>query len=208
MNVSYIINTAAGDKALTGSNQWRSLPYSERARLLSEEVIPSALAEGFHEVIVAGTWHDGEGYKYVPVQPMFRDRRDALWQREIGARHATGDVLVFGHDDHKVAAGFRATLRHNYLADVTGPTPEWDLIVPQRLHGITNAVLNNGADKSYMGGHILVMKRWLWAECPWTAVDTVYWDTSMSRIWREAGARIIFSDLLQHVDVEATEDES
>lgn len=209
MKISYIINTAACDPWVHGSNPHRSAGYRSRLDLMRNRILPIALEQGFDEIIVAGAYEDGPGYRYLPVAPHYRDRRDALVQRERGARLATGDVLVFGHDDHCLGADFSCWLREYCGA---GAAP-WDLLVPQRRHGITGAILNNGFEdgplkSSYMGGHVLVMKRWLWAQVPWTSVDSEYWDTSLTRLWKEAGAKIVFADDLIHLDVEAAADES
>ena len=58
-----------------------------------------------------------------------------------------------------------------------------------------------------MGGHCLVMKRWLWAEVPWTLLDTEYWDVPMTREWKKVGGKLLWVDDLVHYDLEATEDE-
>lgn len=225
MRISYIINTAASDPWVHGGNPHRQAAYRSRQALLRDKVLPAALEQGFDEIIVAGVYESGSNYRYLPVVPRYRDRRDALVQREQGARHATGDILVFGHDDHMLGEGFCQTLRTNYSIGLdTGVTdldnmpvykapPAWDLLIPRRLHAITGATLNNGFEDSpnkasYMGGHVLVMKRWLWAEVPWTACDTEYWDTSMTRLWTEAGGKLVFADDLIHLDVEAAENES
>jgi len=202
MKISLIINTAALDPwALAqGGNMFRSAQYNSRAALL-RSTLSDKLLKDFDEVIVAGVFEEGEGYNYVEVAPRFRDRRDALWQREIGARHATGDILVFCHDDHRPGDNFGAIL------DISEP---WDLLIPKRVHGITGATLINGseADPQYMGGHCLAMKRWLWAEVPWTSVDTEYWDVPMTKLWRSAGAELLWSDEVEHLDIEAQIDET
>ena len=206
MKISYIINTACGDpRSNRPANPWRQAGYAERRKLLTERVLPAALDQGFDEIIIAGTFEDGAGYTYVPVAPRYRDRRDALWQREIGARHATGDVLVFGHDDHAIGEGFVKHLHDDLCSPLAY---EWDLLIPRRLHAITGAELNNGRSADYMGGHVLVMKRWLWAQVPWTSVATEFWDLSLTRLWREAGAKLVYADDLIHYDVEAAENES
>lgn len=203
--ISLIINTAAKDPAVLGGNPFRKTAYTERYNLLKNTVLPAVLTEGFDEVIVCGVFEEGDGYKYVPMKPMRRDRRDALHQRDLGAAYATGDLLVFCHDDHVPGpGGFVKTLKDLDLAN----DPPWDLLVPQRLHGVTGAELNNGRADNYMGGHCLVMRRWLWAEVPWTSVDTEWWDCSLTRVWRETGAEIVWTDALTHLDMEATEDET
>lgn len=196
--ISVIVNTACLDPS-PGSNPHRSAAYAERQRLLEEEVLPSILGR-FDEIIVAGIYKPGGGYQYVEVPPYERSRVDALIQREQGARHATGDILIFCHDDHALGKGFRDQL-------LSEPEP-WDLVIPKRRHAKTGATLNNGRDENYMGGHALAMKRWLWAEVPWTSVSTEFWDTTMTRLWREAGATLRWSENLIHLDVEATEEEA
>lgn len=206
MRISYIINTAASDPRVnTVGNPYRSAGYQRRYDLLKEKVLPAALTQGFDEILVSGCFEEGNGYTYVTVPPRYRDRRDALWQREIGARYATGDILVFGHDDHMLAPDFYDSLLNWCLH---AKLPPWDLLIPRRIHGITGAELNNGKDEDYMGAHVLVMKRWLWAEVPWTLLNTIFWDTSMTREWRAAGGKLVWADDLIHIDVEATEEEA
>lgn len=187
----------------TQTNQHRSHPYAHRRTLLHDGVLSWAHEE-FDEVIVAGTFEKGDNYQYVEVQPRFRDRRDALYQREFGARYTTGNILVFCHDDHAPAEDFGQTLEEQY----SGALQEWDLLIPQRKHPLTDEILNNGKDAGYMGGHCLVMKRWLWAEVPWTILDTEYWDIPMTREWKKAGAILNYADDLIHFDLEATTDEN
>jgi len=214
MRVSYIINTCALDPHTnTFRNPYRTAGYVERAALLRNRILPAAMEQYFDEIIVAGVFEHGTGYQYVPVAPRYRDRRDALVQREMGARHATGDVLVFGHDDHALVANFHRQLEDYNKRRQTSHARHlaWDLLIPKRIHGITGATLNNGQyskPEPMMGGHVLVMKRWLWAECPWTSVDTEWWDTSMTRLWKAAGGKLVYADDLQHIDVEAKENEA
>ena len=200
--LSLVLNTASKDPTLCGSNAYRGSPYSARYELMRTRILPGVRDAGFDEIIVCGVFEPGEGYLYVPMQPRRRDRRDALHQRDLGAAYTTGDILVFCHDDHLPGPGFAEKLK------VLAEDPSWDLLVPRRLHGITNAELNNGREGTYMGGHCLAMRRWLWAEVPWTSVDTEWWDCAMSRLWREAGGKIAWNDTLIHYDLEATEHES
>ncbi len=200
--ISLIFNTASKDPAVQGGNPFRATPYSVRYALFKDKILLPSLEMGFDEVIVCGVFEAGEGYTYVPMKPMRRDRRDALHQRDLGGAYATGDLLVFCHDDHLPGPGFVEELKQLNV------DTSWDLLVPKRLHGITGAELNNGRADNYMGGHCLVMCRQLWAEVPWTSVDTEWWDTSLTRLWREAGARIVWTDALTHLDMEATEDET
>jgi len=220
---SLIINTACMDPLVRPNvNPYRSETYATRKDLILETV--SKLKGQYDEIIIAGTFEPGDGYTYIEVYPHYRDRRDALYQREYGARHSSGDVLVFCHDDHTPAEDFALQLRRHYLEgyacnltdDAPNPDckcgkwhrpPEWDLIIPKRIHGLTGEELNNGKADDYMGGHCLVMRRSLWAEVSWLSVDTEFWDVSMTRLWREAGGILLWSDHLVHIDLEATEHE-
>lgn len=211
MNLSFILNTAALDPRITNRhNPHRKHQYGLRKELVRTEILPTVLADDFDEVIVCGVFEPGEGYEYIELQPRYRDRRDALWQREIGFRRSTGEVLVFCHDDHRPSADFARTLREI-------PDGDWDILVPKRVHGRTGEELNNGHSKfsaldgrsenyieeGYMGGHCLVMRRWVPATIRWNCLDTEFWDLPMSDLWREAGAEIRWTDRLAHIDLEA-----
>ena len=212
MKISLIINSAACDPLVNASgNRYRATGYSERYRILKEKVLPAALSQDFDEVFVCGSFEAGKGYEYIPLDPRYRDRRDALWQREMGARYATGDVLVFSHDDHALDSNFNNELYLHWCGVDESKAPlaqPWDLLIPRRTHGITGATLENGKTAGYMGGHALVMKRWLWARVGWLSVDTEWWDVSLSRLWREAGGKLVHCEDLIHVDMEATEAEA
>lgn len=203
MKISLILNTACMDPIVAGrSNTYRDTNYLDRADILYK-TIHSPAADDFDEVIVVGNYESGCDYKYVEVLPSTRTRADGLIQREVGARHATGDVLVFCHDDHRPYNNFAKVVRKHYAYNQNRN----DLLIPQRIHEITGMKLNNGRDDDYMGGHCLVMHRSLWAEVPWTMTDLIFWDVTMTRLWREAGANLIWHDELVHYDLEALEDE-
>ncbi len=194
MRLSLIINTCAGDP-LAGQPVHGNRSYRQRYALLQTEILPIALSQGWDEVIVAGQFEEGLGYSYAEQQPIFRDRRDALWQRELGARMSTGHILAFSHDDHVFGDGIVKRLHELCTHD------DWDLLVPRR-EDRNGVLLNNGKASDYMGGHSLVMRRWLWAQVPWTSVDTEWWDTTMTRIWREEGGRIVWDDSISHIDMD------
>lgn len=200
MTTSLIINTAcmAPHAAITG-NPHRVLPYAARAEMI--EHIVEQCHGNFDEIIVAGNYRpDAESpprYIYLEVSPMYGDRRDALVQREMGARLAVGERLIFTHDDH--LPRFRSQ-------DI--PDGDWHILVPRREHGLTGGTLPNGKQQNYMGGHTLIMKREAWVTIPWlTATPHRCWDLPMTAIWREAGLNIQFDDDLVSVDLEAGEGE-
>ena len=199
MKISLIINTAAGDPRVAGENNpWRKYKYGDRVAMVHKIVKECS---DFDEIIVAGVFEpSAEGlYTSVQIPQQYGDRRDALLQREIGARHATGDVLVFTHDDHMPQTPWDLHVFEQ---------PDWDILVPKRIHGVTGEELNNGKAAGYMGGHTLCMKREAWAAVPWvTAIPPRCWDIPMTRIWLEAGLKIVWTDDLTSVDLEAQEDE-
>jgi hypothetical protein len=92
--------------------------------------------------------------------------------------------------------------------DIVDFTEGWDILVPKRIHGITGEELNNGKAEGYMGGHTLVMKRAAWAQVPWTTVNPPRcWDIHMTRKWIEADLKIVWTDDLVSIDLEAKADE-
>ena len=195
MKTSLIINTCSMDAlAAPRKSLYANAPYGARASLLRDKIILAACIEGWDEIFVVGSFESGKGYRYIPMQPIYRDRRDALWQRELGARHATGDVLAFAHDDHMFAPGTLAQLKKH-------PQAWWDILVPERVDEKGN-LLDNGKDAGYMGGHCLLMKRATWAAVPWTSVDTEWWDVTLTRVWKEEGAKIMWTDDLTHIDLD------
>jgi len=212
MKISLILNTACMDPIVAGrSNTYRDAQYVSRIDMLRETI---ADAKDFDEIIVAGNYKAGDGYKYIEVQPHAHNRSDGLIQREVGARHSIGDILVFCHDDHRPGEGFAKIVWEHYgmpnsnsIDMLNISNTQNDLLIPKRIHKLNGSTLNNGKDDDYMGGHCLVMHRSLWAEVPWTLTDLTFWDVVMTRLWREAGANLIWHDELIHYDLEASEDE-
>lgn len=205
--VSLIINTACGDAVVgSRSNPFRTASYASRAALLEKVVLPRCT--GFDDVIVAGSIPPklDEAFpdvRFVDVQPARRDRWDALLQREVGARFASGHILVFCHDDHAPGEGLADYLR-NLPLDV-------DILVPNRVHLKTGATLINGRERPglepYMGGHCYAMRRWIWAAVPLTNAPDEFWDIYLTPLWKKAGANIVWDDSVCHYDCEALEGE-
>ena len=196
MRSSLIINTACmAPHAQQTHNPFRSTSYAERAESLAA-LIDNGVVDAT-EVIVAGNYkpdsNDPSTYIYADVPPVYMDRRDALVQREMGARLSTGELLIFTHDDHM--PDFNVT---------EIPEGDWDILVPKRIHRETGEELSNGQNEDYMGGHTLIMKRDAWVRVPWLAVlPERCWDLFMTRIWREAGLKIEWTDAIQCLDLEA-----
>ena len=195
--VSLIINTAcAAPHAATSKNPWRQSSYSDRSKFL-REIIDAG--QNFDECLVTGSFHAGDGYTYVAVESVYCDRRDALYQRELGTRTSTGNILCFTHDDH---------LPQFSADDVHAHDPKWDILVPRRAHGKTGATLPNGHDEGYMGGHTLLMRRDVWVTVPWLTIESARcWDLVLSDIWLDKGFNIVYTDALVSVDLEVEEGE-
>jgi len=200
VRTSLIINTSCGDPD-AGHVPTRAALYADRYEYVKR--IVSEFGPVCDELIIAGKLPEGEldGVdRYIEIVSGYGDRRDALLQREMGARVSTGDALIFTHDDH---------LPRWTRQDCEGQWDlPWDILVPERRHAITDELLNNGRDQGYMGGHTLVMRRALWVAIPWTSVVPARcWDLPMTNVWRKNGATIAFSDILKSVDLEAKIDE-
>jgi hypothetical protein len=200
-----IINTASGaDDALLKGNPYRKEAYAKRAELLATRILPSVLEDdGWDEVIVAGIIpislvEQFPNISFLHLPPVRNDRWDALAHREMAARHACGDLLVFCHDDHLPISG-KGLKDHD---------PYYDILVPRRAHGMTGVTMNNGRAEGYMGGHCYVQRRWSWARLPLTSAPDEYWDTVLTEAWKQMGASIVWTNKLVHYDLEATAGES
>lgn len=206
MRTSLIINT---NYYADGGNLYRAAPYVAREKLLADTLSRVDIF-GFDEVIVAGVFNPELGNKFqsvrfVSVPPTVENRWDALMQREVGARFASGDILVFCHDDHSPANSldgipFAATLKT--LGE------EWDILVPKRKHKQTGEELTNGRLEGYMGGHCYAMRRAAWATVPLTNAPNEFWDTFLTQVWLNLGFKIVWTDKLVHVDLEAVAGEA
>jgi len=200
MRASLIINTAAlAPHAASSGNPFRAGTYAERVAMV-DEIIEKSVGR-WDEIIVAGNYKpsldDPSAYSYIDVPPMYGDRRDALVQREMGARLSTGEYLAFTHDDH---------LPDFAAEDI--PSGGWHILVPRREHGVTGVKLPNGEEEGYMGGHTLIMKRAIWVTIPWLSVTPHRcWDLPMTRLWEESKLTVEFTDALVSVDLEAQEGE-
>jgi len=196
MRTSLIINTACGDP-FASAVPTREAMYEDRYEYIKR--IISEFGGVCDEIVIAGKLPDGElegVCRYIELIGGYGDRRDALLQREMGARASTGDVLIFTHDDH-LPRWTRQDIEEEYGGS-------WDILVPKRIHGITGEVLNNGRENGYMGGHTLVMKRDTWIRIPWvTVIPERCWDLPFTKLWKQEGVTIAYSDILKSVDLEA-----
>src|SRR5690606_23637498 len=138
-------------------------PHALRAYALRQFILPRYLDDHLvSEVIVAGEWEDGEGYTYVHEPSRFFSCVDALAQRQAGFEAASGDLIVFTHDDHVLAGDFFAYLVNGFSGDAILPTRL------KRLEGGREIALPNGGEDGYVSGHAILMRRALVEAAPWS----------------------------------------
>lgn len=186
-----------------GRAAWRIacviIPGGRRTALLEAVILPSVLRESFDEVVVAGSYHDGAGYRHLPIPDFTKTTNDALIKRDVGALVTRSDVLVYLADDHRVGAGFAKV-----LADAL-TTNDWDVLVPHRFvqHPSAGVIpLTNGFADGYCGGHGGVFRRWVVEHVPWCLTPHVNWDLLHSKKQQLAGAKFAQRDGLDIWDVE------
>jgi hypothetical protein len=213
MKISMVITTCSGDPDAfqqQGGGGIYSATMYDRQRMLREELLPAAIAEGMDEIWVVGRYpkeiesefEDDVNFVFLP--PMRLNRIEAFRERECGARFSTGDLLVMSSDDHKVGPGFGTTLREIYDEDT------WDIIQPKRIHGITGEELPDGRGEQfpdYSPWHLQCYRRWVWAMNPFTAIDTLWCDIDYPPIYEQIGAKLTWDERLVCIDVEAKEGE-
>lgn len=192
--ISVIVNTACLGDPTTRNSQQIGL-HATRAYALKHWIIPSYLADPhISELIVVGEFEAGDGYRYIWMPSIHKSCVDALSQRQAGFDAASGDWLVFQHDDHTLAPGWQNGL--DVRADVLNPT-RWR----------AGARLNNGeADFNpapYISGHCAVYKRRVLETCPWGSVPPQHtWDQAHTAQIRTADFSISWTDAMRVRDVE------
>lgn len=191
---SVIINTACLGDTTTRNSQKMAL-HASRLYALRHWIIPSYLNNKYvDELIVVGEYEAGDGYRYVSVPSVHKTCVDALAQRQAGFEAATGDWLVFQHDDHVLDEWFGLDARA-------------DVLSPMRVRtGVGR--LNNGEaafnPSPYISGHCAVYKRAVLEACPWGAVPPQHtWDCAHTAQIRAAGFTINWTDAMRIRDVES-----
>lgn len=132
-----------------------------RRQLLDEKVVPSVVSQGFEECVVVGDYHSGEGFRHLPVKPLFGNTCDALVKRDVGTLATSSEWLVFLCDDHALAPDFLRWLRFSFFRGLTETT----IGVPSRfcVRDGETIPLNMGIPGypggDYCGGHAGVYHR-------------------------------------------------
>lgn len=202
MKISVIINTcAAGPKAteVTGSNT--TTPHCSRAYALANFIIPIYIHDpNIHEVIVVGEWVDGEGYSYINVPSEFFGAEDALAQRQAGFEAATGDILIFQHDDHIMHPRMTEHLMTEGM--------DCDVMIPNRRKRYLNSdvPINNGRFDRYIGGHCAVFTREAITFAPWGSIPKKFeWDALHTEMFYDSDFTLKWPVFPCVYDVEVTE---
>ena len=197
MTITLIINTCADlQEQVISSGR---VPYGWRAYALQNFILPAYCAEStLDEVIVVGDWHEGEGYKYIPCPVSdHKSGVDSIPQRQVGFEAATGDILIFQHDDHFLDLGSLNNVMPSMPADVLAPARY------TRLRNIDGERLNDGSEAGYVNGHCAIYKREVIETCPWNKLPEVFpLDIEHTKQILAAGFTIKWTDDIQVWDVE------
>ena len=176
----------------------------DRIKLLESKILPQAILAEFDEVFVAGRPDDSLAetfpeVTFLHIDPLSRTREEALHIREVATRYSTGDILTYMADDHAVEPNFTCSM----------PTWDWDVLTPQRIHGVTEEEINNGRPdgpwenwNGYSPAHCQILKRRVWAQVPWQSLHLTPWDVSITRLWRELDFKVAWTDEIRCVDLE------
>lgn len=167
------------------------IPGGNRTELL-DKTVPELVQQGFDDLIVAGDYHSGPGYRYLYVPAMTRTTNDALIKRDVGTLATRADVIVYLADDHRLDPEFLLNLKTRYYYS------DWDVLIPFRycMREGKAAPLNNGQLEGYCGGHAGVYRRVVIEACPWTAgPHHRNWDLIHSRWHQREGFKYVASEV-------------
>lgn len=200
MKISLIINTCCrGPRAHEVTGSTTPTPHALRDYALTNFILPAYLASpDVDQVVVTGEYGAGAGYLSVWEPSTHFSCVDALAQRQKGADVASGDILIFTHDDHFFPPEQLANIRRLWrFLDA-------DVVVPSRWmrNEKGDVRLNNGMP-DYVGGHAVMMTREAVKVAPWEDVLKVHvWDNDHTRLMREEGLRIREEEGIRVYDVE------
>ena len=204
--ISLVINTCAMEPGPRFSGK-----YKDRAYALQNFIIPQYVNDPYiDEIIVVGSWQEGDGYKYIPCPSKYFSCVDALEQRQRGFEACEGDVVIFQHDDHVLDIPLKMKTNTRWFSlvnrgDVLSPARYTRLRYPdgERLNagepGFNEWVPPGG----HLNGHCAIFNREVIERCPWTNADKVFtWDVSMTHQIRKAGFEIAWSNMIRCWDIE------
>ncbi len=173
-----------------------------RTPLLDAISIPAALRAGFDEVVVVGTYHEGDGYRYLHVPDITKTTLDALIKRDVGTLATSAEWLFYLADDHTWAADSQTLTRLPFASN--------DIIVPGRWcdgysqpYTLNMGLHLNDPNRPYCAGHGGFFRRSLIAARPWTTMPHhPNWDLLATRIQLAMGARLYYHDEPTIKDIE------
>lgn len=224
--ISLIINTCALQESMYNTTP-AGVPYNTRAYALRNWILPQYLSDPYiDEVIVVGSWEEGEGYQYIPSPSKYFSCVDALEQRQLGFEASKGDVVIFQHDDHVLSNPYTGPYynRSNSLQDLVEYAGEendyifadvWSPARYTRLRFVNGERLNNGEPgynehvppSGHLSGHCAIFRREVIEQCPWTDAQKVFtWDHSMTQAVVVAGFKIVWTDAIKCWDVSFNEE--
>ena len=188
--LSVVINTCAlGPRAAETASATNGAVYAARRFALGNFILPAYLNDDFiSEVIVVGEWCEGEGYTYIHSPSRYFSSDDAVAQREAAAKVATGDIIVFQHDDHILHPKAAKELVTSEMdgADV--------LVLPRFVRSrLGDLAKPNGSSATppYIGGHCAAYTSDAISRVPWRAVPAIReWDQAQTMLMRAAGLNI------------------
>ena len=197
MTTSIIINTAADAPHAKHVNSSGGVPYSWRAYALQNFILPTYIESPFiDEVIVAGHWHEGTGYTYLPVEAVHFNWADCIAQRQAGFEAANGDTLIFQHDDHLLGLEERFVPARFLAAAVISP----DRFT--RSRDVAGERLNSGWGQ-YIDGHCAIYQREVIERCPWKDVPVQFtMDMAHTAQIQDVGFRVHWAPEVKVWDVE------
>lgn len=172
----------------------------KRGKLIEEQILPSL--QGWDEIVVAGEYKNGEGYRYLNVPAMTQSTNDALVKRDIGTVAVRSDVVLYLSDDHAVHPSFASELRQFIREGIAA----WDVLVPSRWadHPEQGRIqIPNGEKELYCGGHGGVFRRRVIQDRPWTAQKHHRnWDLIASHEQQARGFKFLSFPRLMILDLE------
>ena len=159
----------------------------KRLELLDTQVLPSVLVAPFLEVVVVGDYHEGAGYRYLPVPPLTATTTDALVKRDVGTLATTAPWIFYLCDDHALRGWSEPPTK----PQVIGVPLRYSTDAEGTVH-LCNAGLDERDPYApYIGGHAGLFSRHLIMQRPWSAMPHHRnWDLIISRIHVAMGARL------------------
>lgn len=175
-----------------------------RERLVDDYILPSILRQGiFASIIVVGTHHEGDDYRYLHVPPILGTTMDGLIKRETASAASKADAILYLCDDHMLVDGWAS--EWPAYSDLG-----WDVLVPERvterdgkLIPINNGMNPQDANAPYCAGHAGIFRRKVLRTKPWMAAPhDLYWDLGHSRQVLAAGFGVAHCPDLKVCDID------